>query len=168
MWIIFCFGNYFHAGSWRKDCPDEPEAVDTRWFRPDFAERKAAILRNRMDIHISSKSAALEWITIFLISAFCTIINYAFPTPWKVTKFPILEKIHIYHLLRRIFPCVILRASKSYLFSQMWKDDWQILSQAVIRITHWGFSSRLSYVSIRVFAEFYSKEVKCNYTSPFI
>ena len=37
----------------------------------------------------------------------------------RQNHYEILEKIHIYHLLRRIFPCVILRASKSYLFSQM-------------------------------------------------
>nr|WP_296465895.1 hypothetical protein [uncultured Acetatifactor sp.] len=46
-----------------------------------MAKRKAAVPEEWMDIHISSKAAALEWITIFLISAFCTIINYTFPTP---------------------------------------------------------------------------------------
>ena len=73
MWITFCFGKDYQAGFWEKDQANGPGTEDARRFQP--------VLDNRIDILISSKSAALEWITIFLISAFCTIINYAFPTP---------------------------------------------------------------------------------------
>lgn len=81
MWITFPFGKDYQAGFWGKDRPDGPDAEDARRFRLNLGKRKAVVLEEQMDIHISSKSAALEWITIFLISAFCTIINYTFPTP---------------------------------------------------------------------------------------
>ena len=81
MWITFCFGKGYQAGFWEKDQSNGPGTEDARRFQPNLEKRKTAVLENRIDILISSKSAALEWITIFLISAFCTIINYAFPTP---------------------------------------------------------------------------------------
>ena len=86
VWITFWFGKGYQSGFWGKGLSNGPGTEDARRFQPNLEKRKAAVLEKRMDILISSKSAALEWITIFLISAFCTIINYAFPTPWKATQ----------------------------------------------------------------------------------